>query len=189
MLVRQQRTDFRSGLWMGRLSIVKDSRLLEQVLHLLTCESAQCELLAQNILHERDAIKRMALHEFVAINQTRISILECLSGLKEEFDALVQDLLAAHGLPERGRTLPDLLQRIKSPRALALLEQYERLADRVRAVQRDIAVNQLLVQNIQSFIVRALEAHRQPASESDVYSISGGRGTSSTLATLIRRKG
>ncbi len=174
---------------MGRLSIVKDSRPLEQLIHLLGRESAQCELLAQNILHERDAIKRMALHEFVEINQARISILECLSGLKEEFDALVQDLPAAHALPETGGTLPDILQQIKSPRALAILEQYERLADRVRAVQRDIAVNQLLIQNIQSFIVRALEAHRQPTSESDVYSISGGRSTSSTLATLIRRKG
>lgn len=168
---------------------MKDSRPLEQLTHLLGRESAQCEILAQNIIQERDAIKRMALHEFVAINQTRISILECLSGLKEKFDALVQDLPAAHGLPEMGRTLPDLLQRIKSPQALAILEQYERLADRVRTVQQDIAVNQLLVKNIQSFIVRALEAYRQPASESDVYSISGGRSTSGTLATLIRRKG
>lgn len=174
---------------MGRLSIVKDSRPLEQLIHLLGRESAQCELLAQNILQERDAIKRMALHGFVAINQTRISILECLSGLKEEFDAFVRDLPAVHGLPETGRTLPDILQRIESPQALAILEQYERLADRVRTVQQDIAVNQLLVKNIQSFIIRALEAHRQPASECDVYSISGGRSSSGTLATLIRRQG
>jgi uncharacterized membrane protein YheB (UPF0754 family) len=165
---------------MGRLSIVKDSRLLEQVLHLLNRESAQCDLLAHNILQERDAIKRMALHEFIAINQTRI---------KEELDGLVRDLSAAHGLPEIGRTLPDILQRIKSSQALAGLELYERLADRVRAVQQDIAVNQLLVKNIQSFIVRALEAHRQTAPESDVYSKSGGRSSSGTPATLIRCKG
>ena len=174
---------------MGRLSIVKDSRLLEQVLHLLSRESAQCDLLAHNILQERDAIKRMALHEFIAINQTRISILECLSGLKEEFDGLVRDLSAAHGLPDTGRTLPDILQGIKSSQALAGLELYERLADRVRAVQRDITVNQLLVKNVQSFIVRALEAHRQTAPESDVYSISGGRSSTGTPASLIRCKG
>lgn len=168
---------------------MNDSRLLDQLLHLLGRESAQCELLAQSIFQERDAIKRMALHEFVAINQTRMSILECLSGLKEEFDAFVRDLLAAHGLPETGRTLSDVLQRMKTPQAQAILEQYERLADRVRAVQQDIAVNQLLVKNIQSFIVRALEAHRQPDPESDVYSISGGRKTGGTPAALIRRTG
>ena len=134
-------------------------------------------------------MKRMALHEFVAINHTRMSILERLSGLKEEFDALVRDLPAAHGLPETGRTLPDVLQRMKTPQAQAVLERYERLADRVRVVQQDIAVNQLLVKNIQSFIVRALEAHRQPDPEGDVYSISGGRKTGGAPATLIRRKG
>lgn len=168
---------------------MEDSRLLEQVLHLLNRESAQCDLLAHNILLERDAIKRMALHEFIAINQSRISILECLSGLKEQFDWLVRDLSTSHGLPDTGRTLPDILQSIKSSQAFAGLELYERLADRVRAVQRDIAVNQLLVKNIQSFIVRALEAHRQTAPECDVYSISGGRGSTGTPATLIRCKG
>lgn len=168
---------------------MNDSRLLDQLLHLLGRESAQCELLARSILQERDAMKRMALHEFVAINHTRMSILERLSGLKEEFDALVRDLPAAHGLPETGRTLPDVLQRMKTPQAQAVLERYERLADRVRVVQQDIAVNQLLVKNIQSFIVRALEAHRQPDPEGDVYSISGGRKTGGAPATLIRRKG
>ena len=174
---------------MGRLSIVNDSRPLDPLIHLLSRESAQCELLAQNILHEREAIKRMALHEFVAINQTRISILECLSGLKEEFDAFVRDLTAAYGVQETARALPDILRRTRSPKAGAILQQYERLAERVRTVQRDIAVNQLLVKNIQSFIVRALEAHRQPDPESDVYSISGGRNTGGTPAALIRRKG
>lgn len=189
MLVRQQRTAFRSGLWMGRLSIVNDSRPLEQVIQLLDRESAQCELLAQNMLQEREAIKQMALHEFVAINQSRMAILERLSGLKEEFDASVRALPAAYGLPETGRALPDLLQRMKTPQAQAALERYERLADRVRTVQQDIAVNQLLVKNIQSFLVRALEAHRQSGLESDVYSISGARSTGGTPATLIRRKG
>jgi DNA-binding transcriptional regulator YbjK len=174
---------------MGRLSIVNDSRLLDQFLHLLGRESEQCELLAQNILQERDVIKHMSLHEFVAINQTRMSILERLSGLKEEFDALVRDLSAAYSLPETGRALPDLLQRMKTSQAHAALERYERLADRVRTVQHDIAVNQLLVKNIQSFIVRALEAHRHPGPESEGYSISGARHTGGTPATLIRRKG
>lgn len=174
---------------MGRLSIVNVSHCLDQLIHLLTRESAQCELLAQNIFQERDAIKRMAPQEFVSINQSRISILECLSGLKEEFDAFMRDLAAAHGLPETGRTLADILLRMKNPQAQAILQQYERLADRVRTVQQDIAVSQVLVKNIQSFIVRALEAHRQPASESDVYSMLGGRDIGGTPATLIRRKG
>ncbi len=174
---------------MGRLSIVNDSRLLDQLLQLLGRESEQCELLAQNILQEREAIRRMVLHEFIAINQTRMSILERLSGLKEEFDAFVRTLPAAYGLPETGRALPDVLRRMKTPQAQAALERYERLADQVRTVQQDIAVNGLLVKNIQSFIVRALEAHRQPGPDSDGYSISGARNTGGTTATLIRRKG
>lgn len=168
---------------------MNDSRPLDPLLHLLGRESTQCELLAQNILQEREAMKRMALHEFVAINQTRISILECLSGLKEEVDAFARDLAATHDVPETGRTLPDILRRMKSPQADAVLQLYERLAERVRTVQRDIAVNQLLVKNIQSFIARALEAHRQPDPESDVYSISGGQNAGGAPAALIRRKG
>jgi hypothetical protein len=174
---------------MGRLSIVNDLRLLDQLLHLLGRESEQCEFLSQNILLEREAIRRMALHEFVAINQTRISILERLSGLKEEFDAFARNLPAAYGLPETGRTVPDVLRRVKAPQAQAALERYERLADRVRTVQQDIAVNQLLIKNIQSFIVRALEAHRQPDPESNVYSISGSWNPGGAPATLIMRKG
>ncbi len=174
---------------MGRLSIVNVSGSLDQLIDLLARESAQCELLAQNIRQERDAIKRMALHEFISINQARVSILECLSGLKEEFDAFVRDLAATHGVPETGRTLTNILQRMKSPQTQSILQQYERLAARVRTVQQDIGVNQVLVKNIQSFLARALEAHRQPAPESDVYSMLGGRNTSGMPATLIRRKG
>jgi len=174
---------------MGRLSIVNISGSLDQLIDLLARESAQCELLAQNIRHERDAIKRMALHEFISINQSRVSILESLNGLKEAFDAFVRDLATAYGVPEAGRTLTNILQRTKSPQAQAILQQYERLAAQVRTVQQDIAVNQVLVNNIQSFLVRALEAHRQPAPESDVYSMFGGRNAGGTPATLIRRKG
>ncbi len=174
---------------MGRLSIVNVSGSLDQFIDLLARESAQCELLAHNIRHERDAIKRMALHEFVAINQSRVSILERLNGLKEEFDAFVRELARIHDVPETSRTFTQILQRMKHPQTHAVLEQYERLAARVRTVQQDIAVNQVLVKNIQSFLARALEAHRQPAPESDVYSMLGGRNTSGMPATLIRRKG
>jgi hypothetical protein len=174
---------------MGRLSIVNVSGSLDQLIDLIARESAQCELLAQNIRHERDAIKRMALDEFISTNQARVSILECLSGLKEEFDAFVRDLAVTHDVPETARTLPNILQRMKIPHTQAIVHQYERLAEQVRTVQQDIAVNQVLVNNIQSFLVRALEAHRQPAPESDVYSILGGRNTNGMPATLIRRKG
>ena len=174
---------------MGRLSIVNISGSLDQVLDLIARESAQCELLAQNIRHERDAIKRMALDEFISINQARVSILESLSGLKEEFDAFVRELASTQDVPETGRTLTHILQRMKNPQAHAILQQYEQLAEQVRAVQQDIAVNQVLVKNIQSFLVRALEAHRQPAPENDVYSLLGGRNTSGMPAPLIRRKG
>ena len=174
---------------MGRLSIVNISGSLNQLVDLLARESAQCELLAHNIRRERDAIKRMALDEFLSINQARVSILEDLSRLKEECDAFVRDLGATHDVPETGRKLTNILQRMKSPQTHAILQQYERLAQQVRAVQQDIAVNQVLVKNIQSFLVRALEAHRQPAPGSDVYSTLGGRNARAMPATLIRRRG
>ena len=64
--------------------MVNVSHFLDQLSDLLARESAQCEHLSQTILQERDAIKRMALQEFVSINQARVSILECLNGLKDE---------------------------------------------------------------------------------------------------------
>jgi len=162
---------------------------LDQLRQLLTRESSQCDLLAQNILQGRDAMKRMALHEFLSINQTRVSLLECLSALKEEFDAVVHRLTAAHGLPEGDWTFAGILQRTRSPQSDEIVRQYERLAEQVRAVKQEIAVNQLLVKNIQSFLVKAMEAHRQTAPETDLYSMSGGLNSSGSLATLIRRKG
>jgi hypothetical protein len=174
---------------MGRLPIVNASISLDQLTHILTRESAQCDLLAQNIVQEREAIKRMALHEFVSINQSRISILECLGGLKDEFEAFLQGFGEAYQVPEAGRTLTEILHRAQSPQAGLILQQYERLAEKVRLVKQDIAVNQLLIKNVQSFLLRAMEAHRQPPPGDDLYSMSGGQKQSSMPAALIRRQG
>jgi hypothetical protein len=174
---------------MGRLPIVNASISLDQLTHILTRESAQCDLLAQNIVQEREAIKRMALHEFVSINQSRIAILECLGGLKDEFEAFLQGFGEAYHVPEADRTLTEILHRVQSPQAGLILQQYERLADKVRTVKQDIAVNQLLIKNVQSFLVRAMEAHRQPPPGGDLYSMSGSQKQSSMPAALIRRQG
>lgn len=169
--------------------MVNGFTFLDQLRDLLHCEFAQCELLAKNILQERDAIRRMALHEFVSVNQSRVALLERLSGLKDEFDSVVRDLAAVCGVSETARTLTDVLQLTHSPQMADLIRQYEKLAERARAVKQDIAINQLLVKNIQSILVRALEAHRQPSCADDLYSMSGGPNQSGTPAALIRRKG
>jgi hypothetical protein len=174
---------------MGRLPIVNASIPLDQITHILARESAQCDLLAQNIIQEREAIKRMSLHEFVSINQSRISILECLRSLKEELDTLVDDFADTYQVPKAGRTLAEILHRAQSPQAGIILQQYERLAEKARVVKQDIAVNQLLVKNVQSFLVRAMEAHRQPPLGDDLYSVAGSRNNSSMPAALIRRQG
>ena len=160
---------------------------LDQLTHILTRESVQCDLLSQNNTQEREAIKCMALQEFVSINQSRISILECLHSLKEELDGLLERL-AVH-VPEAGRTLTEILRRTQSPQAGIILEQYERLAEKVRAVKHDIAVNQVLIKSIQSFLIRAMEAHRQPPPGDDLYTVSGSRSKSGMPAALIKRQG
>jgi hypothetical protein len=174
---------------MGRFSIVNASISLDQLTHVLTRESDQCDLLAQNIVHERDAIKRMALSEFLSINQSRISILESLHRLKGERDTLLDDLAQAYQVPQPSRTIPEILHRAQSPQAGMILQQYERLAEKVRTVKQDIAVNQVLINNVQSFLLRAMEAHRQSLPAGDLYSESGGRQRNSVPAAVIRRQG
>lgn len=174
---------------MGRFSIVNDSIFLDQLSHILARESAQCDLLAQNIVQERDAIKRMALSEFLAISQSRTSILESLHRLKDELELLLNNLANLHRIPQSDRTVTEILHRAQGPQAGAILLQYGKLAEKVRAVKQDIGVNQILISNVQSFLMRAAEAHRQGATEEDLYSASGALGSGSSQAVLIRRKG
>jgi FlgN protein len=174
---------------MGRLSIVNTSISLDQLTHILTRESVQCDLLSQNITQEREAIKGMALQEFVSINQSRISILECLHSLKEELDGLLERLAVAYHVPESGQTLTEILRRTQSPQARFILEQYERLAEKVRAVKHDIAVNQVLIKNVQSFLIRAMEAHHQLLPGEALYTVSGSQNNRGVSAALIKRQG
>lgn len=169
--------------------MVNVSISLDELTDLLSRESVQCDLLARNIVQEREAIKSMVLQEFISINQSRVSILECLRSLKAELDDVLNRLAVAHHVPEAGRTLTEILRRTQSPRAGLILQQYERLADQVRALKREIAVNQLLIQNVKSFLVRAMEAHRQPAQGDHLYTVSGARSDGGVPAALIRRQG
>jgi hypothetical protein len=169
--------------------MVNTSASLEQLPHILARESAQCDLLAQNIVQERDAIKRMALSEFLSINQSRISILESLHSLKDELDLLLDDLANTYQVPLSDRTVTEILHRAQSPQTEIILQQYERLEERVRAVKQDIGVNQILINNVQSFLMRAAEAHRQGATEENLYSAPGARGLVASQAVLIERKG
>lgn len=174
---------------MGRFPIVNDSISFDQLSHILARESDQCDLLAQNIIQERDAIKRMALSEFLGISQSRSSILESLHHLKDELDLLLNNLPNIHQIPQSNRTVTEILHRAQGPQAGAILQQYGKLAEKVRAVKQDIGVNQILINNVQSFLMRAAEAHRQGATEEDLYSASGAPGSVSSQAVLIRRKG
>ncbi len=174
---------------MGRLLMLNTSTSLDQLSHILSRESHQCDLLARNMVQEREAIKCMALHEFVSINQVRVGILECLAGLKEELDALVQGLGVAYQLPETPRTLTEILRRVQSQQADLILKQYEGLAEKVRAVKQDIAVNQLLIKNVHGFLIRAADAHRERPQDEDLYSEYGVRGAGMRQAVLLTRKG
>lgn len=169
--------------------MLNTSTPLDRLSHILTSESHQCDLLAQNIVEEREAIKRMALHEFLSINQTRVGILECLGALKEEFDECVRTLATTYQVPEANRTLTDVLHRSEGPGGEAVLRQYERLAEKARALKQDIAVNQLLIQNVQSFLTRAADVRRSGAQEDELYSASGVRGTIAGPAVLLKRQG
>lgn len=169
--------------------MLNTSTSLDQLSHILSRESHQCDLLAQNIVQEREAIKRMALHEFLSINQVRVGILECLAGLKGELDALMQRLGVACQLPETPRTLTEILRRVQGQQADLILKQYEGLAEKVRAVKQDIAVNQLLIKNVHGFLIRAADAHCQRPQGEDLYSGYGARGVVMSQAVLLTRKG
>ncbi|MDF0666428.1 MAG: flagellar export chaperone FlgN [Nitrospira sp.] len=168
---------------------MNESISLDELSNILTRESVQCDLLAQNIVQEREVIKRLALQEFVSINHSRITILESLRILREELDVVLDRLASAYRGPETGRTLTEILGRTHSPQAEGIIQQYERLADKVRGVKHDITVNQILIKNIQSFLIRAMEAHRQPPLGEDLYTVSGSRSSSGMPAALIRREG
>ncbi len=174
---------------MGRFPIVNASISLAQLSQILTRESAHCDLLAQNIVQERDAIKRMALSEFLAINQSRVSILESLHQLKDELDRLLDDLANTYQVPVSNRTVTEILHRVQSPEAGMILQQYERLAEKVRAVKQDIAANQVLIHSVQSFLLRAIDAHRQALPDGALYSESGSRQHQHVPAAVIRRQG
>lgn len=165
------------------------SSAFDELSQILTRESVQCDLLAQSIVQEREAITCMGLQKFVSINQSRIAILECLHSLKEDLDVVLDRLAVAYHVPEAGRTLTEILPLTGSPQAGLILEQYERLADKVRAVKHDIAANQLLIKNVQSFLIRAMEVHRQPPPEDDLYTVSGSRSKGDMPAALIKRQG
>lgn len=162
---------------------------LDELTDILARESVQCDRLAHNIVQEREAIKGMALQNFITINQARISILECLQGLKEELDGVLDRLAVAHHVPGTERTFTQVLHRIHAPQAHVVLQQYERLAEKARSVTHDLAINQMLITNVQSFLVRAMEVYRQPAQEDGLYTVSGSRNTSGTSSALIRRQG
>lgn len=174
---------------MGRFAIVNASISLDQLTQVLARESDQCDRLAHNIVHERDAIKRMALSEFLSINQSRIAILESLHQLKSERDTLLDHFAEAYQMPPSGRTVPEILQRAQGAQAGMILRQYEQLAEKVREVKQDIAVNQVLINNVQSFLLRAMEVHRQSLPAGELYSESGGRQPHSMPAAVIRRQG
>jgi predicted transcriptional regulator len=174
---------------MGRFPIVNSSTSFAQLLHILDRESAHCDLLAQNIVRERDAIKRMALSEFLSINQSRMAILESLHQLRDELDLRLDDLANTYQVPRSNRTVTEILHRAQCPQAGTMLQQYERLAEKVRTVKQDIAANQVLIQGVQSFLLRALEAHRQSLPEGDLYSESGSRQQQHVPAAVIRRQG
>lgn len=173
----------------GQVPTVNASISLSQLPHILARESAHCDLLAQNIVQERDAIKRMALGEFLSINQSRISILESLHQLKDELDLLLDDLANTYQVPLSNRTVTEILHRVQSAQAGVILEQYERLAEKIRAVKQDIAANQVLIHSVQSFLFRALEAHRQSLPDGDLYSELGARQQHHVPAAVIRRQG
>lgn len=174
---------------MGRFPIVNASISPDQLIQILARESAQCDLLAQNIVHERDAVKRLALQEFHSINQVRTSILNSLGLLREELDVLLRALEERCHVPAASRTLSEILHQAYGTQADVVLQQYERLAEKARAVKQDIAVNQLLIKNVQSFLMRAAEAYRQGPQEDELYSASGVRGTAVGQAVMLKRKG
>ncbi|BCA54789.1 protein of unknown function, FlgN-like domain [Nitrospira sp. KM1] len=165
------------------------SAVLPQLADILSREESACELLLATLREERSAIQRLAVSEFTSINERRLGILASLETLDTERQRFAGQVSASWGLPPAAVTLQTILEQMKSASVPGLDERYARLAERLRAIREEIALNSTLIDNIRQFIEQMMSAWTSSANSEGLYSPSGGRHSAIYEGSFLQQRG
>jgi len=159
------------------------------ILDILTREEAHCDLLRQTLEQERNALRRLSMTEFPALNEQRIRNLQEFQSLEFERAAVVNRFADVWGLSRETVTLQVVIDRLdpRDKRGVELC--HERLTAKVRALRQDTAVNALLVAGIQTLCRKAMHLSAEALPEQGTYSSSGESQRVGTGGSMFRQRG
>lgn len=159
------------------------------LLDILTREEAHCDLFHQTLQQERNALRRLSVAEFPALNEQRVKNLQEFELLESEREAVVKNYSDALGLPRATVTLQAIIDRLDPQDKRAVERCHERLAAKVRALRQDTAVNALLVAGIQTLCRKAMHLSAEALPEQGTYSSSGESQRVGTGSAMFRQRG
>lgn len=159
------------------------------ILDILTREEAHCNLLCQTLQQERNALRRLSVEEFPALNEQRLRNLQQLQALEAERTAVVNRLADAWRLPREIMTLQVIIDRLDQRDQRDVEQCHERLTTKVRTLRQDTAVNAALVAGIQTLCRKAMHLTSEALPEQGIYSASGKSQRVGIGGTMLRQRG
>jgi hypothetical protein len=162
---------------------------LQQLDHILRREEVQCDALADNIQRERQALRTLTLTDMAEVNRQRAGLLDDLLLLETERTAWVVQLADRWNLDPIAISLSVILERIETAEAQRLETLYTRMAGKIRALRREIAINAGILNSLQAFIRKGLNVVRKAATPPGLYSGAGTPYDCGMGALMFRQKG
>lgn len=159
------------------------------ILDIFTREEAHCDLLYQTLQQERNAIRRLSVTEFPTLNEQRLSNLQQLQSLESERAAVVNRFADAWGFPRNTVTLQAIIDRLDLGDKQNVERCHERLAEKVRVLRQETAVNGMLVAGIQTLCRKAMHLTGEALPKRDTYSSSGESQRVEIGGTMLRQRG
>ena len=159
------------------------------ILDIFTREEAHCDLLYQTLQQERNAIRRLSVTEFPTLNEQRLSNLQQLQSLESERAAVVNRFADAWGLSRTTVTLQAIIDRLDLGDKQNVERCHERLAEKVRVLRQETAVNGMLVAGIQTLCRKAMHLTGEALPKRDTYSSSGESQRVEIGGTMLRQRG
>lgn len=154
---------------------------------LLGREETQCDLLEATIREEREAVRRLAIERFPAINDARTTILQTLQALEEERAVLMGRLAEVWQVDQPSITLSFVSARLQPHQAQGLDRRHERLAAKIRRLRHEIALNAMMVGEFQRFLFRGIQVWQDTCGEDGQYSPWGHSRRTDPI--LVRQRG
>jgi hypothetical protein len=162
---------------------------LQQLDHILRREEAQCDALAHNIQRERQALRTLTMTDMAEVNHQRAALLDDLLLLETERTAWVVRLADRWDLAPSAISLSVILARLEIAEAQRLETLYTRMAEKIRALRREISINASILNTLQVFIRKGLDAMHQATAPLGLYSGSGEPDPCGMGALMFRQKG